>query len=165
MKPCIPTVNDILRKWRSKTSHVGKVTILLFWRHTWILLLVSCVLLLALRKRSRETFTQTPWAHNCTSVRFGGDISVGSVIYTFNSPSRETVCEGVGEGTFAMEYLRRATFRAAVRSLGATFRATVLLAVVPRVIVFMHYVEILIQLPCRRVTFYYVILEKWCYTR
>ena len=50
MKPRIPTVNDILRKWRSKTSHVGKFTILLFRRNAWILLhvLAHCVLLFAL---------------------------------------------------------------------------------------------------------------------
>ena len=35
MQPHIPTVNDILRKWRSETSHVGKATILLFQRNTY----------------------------------------------------------------------------------------------------------------------------------
>ena len=34
-----------------------------------------------------------------------------------------------------------------------------------RIIVFIRYVRILIQLPCPRVTFYYVILEKRSYTR
>ena len=38
MKPRIPTVNGFLRKWRSETPHVGKVTILLFQRNAWILL-------------------------------------------------------------------------------------------------------------------------------
>ena len=45
MKPRIPSVNDIFRKWRSETSHVGKVKIL-FQRNAWILLhvLALCVL-------------------------------------------------------------------------------------------------------------------------
>ena len=39
MQPCIPTVKYILQKWRSKTSRVGMVTILLFLRNAWIQLL------------------------------------------------------------------------------------------------------------------------------
>ena len=71
MKPRIHTVNDILRKWRSETSHVGKVTIWLFQRNAWILLhvhvLAPWVLLLALSDRGyilwhvSKTLTMTRW--------------------------------------------------------------------------------------------------------
>ena len=36
VQPRIRTVNHILQKWRSKTSHVGMVTIILFLRNAWI---------------------------------------------------------------------------------------------------------------------------------
>ena len=48
MKLCIPTLNDMFGKWRSKMSHVGKVMIVLFWHNAWILLLAPCMLLLTL---------------------------------------------------------------------------------------------------------------------
>ena len=69
MKPRIPTVNDIFQKWHSKTSHVAKVTIVLFLRNPWILLhvLAPCVLLLALSDYAfvlwqvTKTLTRTQW--------------------------------------------------------------------------------------------------------
>ena len=39
VQPRILTVNDFLQKWRSKTSRMGMVTILLFLRNAWIQLL------------------------------------------------------------------------------------------------------------------------------
>ena len=171
MKPRIPTMNDILRKWCSEMSHVGKVTVLVFWRKGWILLLAPCVLLLALSDYGYVyivTRSEDPYA-DATSSR---------VLKRLTCDTAD--CKDHWRDTFRIRWRRVLLLCTRERSMivscswrhcgdgrpsGPLYVREGPSVVIAWVIVFMHYIGILIQLPCRRVTFYYVISAKRCYTR
>ena len=145
------------------------ITILLFQRNAWLLLHVvaHCVLLFALNDRGyvlwhvAKTPTRTQkvleFRRNLSSMWWG---NLQRLVESYLQASLERISAAArtwARLTIAWRSRRhgghgRPSGPLYVRDRGATFRA-------------MYYVGILIQLPCRGVTFYYVIFAKRCNRR